>query len=135
GRQCHRGAGAALAPQDRTGRDREPARLWIHARLVMIRDALPLRPVAAAAVAILAALVLAGTGMSWFFDHHIEQREADALIRDGKRITGGLRLDSAGRPVADNQPGDDRYGEAGSGLYWQLTTSKGSAHSDSLWDQ
>jgi signal transduction histidine kinase len=101
----------------------------------MIRDSLRLRLLAAAAVAILAALVLAGAGMSWFFARHIEQREVDALIRDGKLIAGGLRLDPAGRPVADAQPGDDRYGEAGSGLYWQLTTREGSAHSDSLWDQ
>jgi signal transduction histidine kinase len=101
----------------------------------MIRDSLRLRLLAAAAVAILAALVLAGAGMSWFFERHIEQRQADALIRDGKLIAGGLRTDSAGRPVADAQPGEDRYGEAGSGLYWQLTTGKGSAHSESLWDQ
>ncbi|HWL46998.1 MAG TPA: HAMP domain-containing sensor histidine kinase, partial [Sphingomonadaceae bacterium] len=44
-------------------------------------------------------------------------------------------VDAAGRPVADARPGDDRYGEAGSGLYWQLATRRGSAHSDSLWDQ
>lgn len=101
----------------------------------MIRDSLHLRLLAAAAVAILAALALAGAGMGWFFERHIERREVDALIRDGKLIVGGLRVDLAGRPVADVRPGDDRYGEAGSGLYWQLTTSKGSAHSDSLWDQ
>jgi signal transduction histidine kinase len=101
----------------------------------MIRDSLRLRLLAAAAVAILAALVLAGAGMSWFFEHHIEQREVAALIRDGKLIAGNLHVDSTGMPIADALPGDDRYGEAGSGLYWQLTTSKGSAHSDSLWDQ
>lgn len=101
----------------------------------MIRDSLRLRLLAAAAIAILAALVLAGAGMSWFFERHIEQREADALIRDGKLIAGGLRVDAAVRPIADIRPGEDRYAQAGSGLYWQLTTSKGSAHSDSLWDQ
>ncbi len=101
----------------------------------MIWDSLRLRLLAVAAVAILAALALAGGGMNWFFEQHIEQREADALIRDGRLIVGGLRIDPAGRPVADVQPGDDRYGEAGSGLYWQLTTSKGSALSASLWDQ
>lgn len=101
----------------------------------MIRDSLRLRLLAAAAIAILAALVLAGSGMSWFFDRHIEQREADALIRDGKLIAGGLRVDAAGSPIADIRPGEDRYAQAGSGLYWQLSTSKGSAHSDSLWDQ
>jgi signal transduction histidine kinase len=101
----------------------------------MIRESLRLRLLVMAAVAILAALVMAGAGMGWFFERHIEQREADVLVRDGKLIAGGLRVDSAGTPVADAQPGDDRYGEAGSGLYWQLTTSEGSAHSDSLWDQ
>jgi len=101
----------------------------------MIRDSLRLRLLAVAAIAILAALALAGTGMGWFFERHIEQREVDALIRDGKVIVGGLRVDPAEVPIADARPGDDRYGEAASGLYWQLTTSKGSAHSDSLWDQ
>ncbi|MCC7267310.1 MAG: HAMP domain-containing histidine kinase [Caulobacteraceae bacterium] len=101
----------------------------------MIRDSLRLRLLAAAAVAIFAALGLAGAGMSWFYVRHIEQREADALIRDGKLLAGGLRLDPAGRPAADARPGDDRYGEAASGLYWQLTTSKGGVRSDSLWDQ
>jgi len=101
----------------------------------MIRDSLRLRLLAAAAVAILAALVMAGAGMSWLFKRHIEQREAEALIRDGMLIAGGLRVDATGRPVADARPGDDRYGEAGSGRYWQLTTGRGSAHSDSLWDQ
>lgn len=101
----------------------------------MIRDSLKLRLLAAGAVAILIALALAGAGMSWVFQRHIEQREATALIRDGTLIVGGLRVDSAGQPIADTQPGDDRFGEAGSGLYWQLTTGRGSAHSESLWDQ
>lgn len=101
----------------------------------MIRDSLRLRLLVAAAVAILIALALAGAGMGWSFQRHIEQREVDALIRDGKRIVGGLRLDATSRPIADTLPGDRRYEEAGSGLYWQLTTSKGGAHSDSLWDQ
>lgn len=101
----------------------------------MIGDSLRLRLLAAGAVAILIALVLAGIGMGWVFQRHIEQREAAALIRDGTLIIGGLRVDAAGRPVADTQPGDDRFGEAGSGLYWQLATAKGSAHSESLWDQ
>jgi signal transduction histidine kinase len=101
----------------------------------MIPDSLRLRLLAAAAVAIFVALALAGAGMGWFFERHIERREADALIRDGKLIAGGLRIDTAGRPVADVQPGNDRYGEAGSGLYWQLTTRAGSTQSVSLWDQ
>ncbi|HEU4959362.1 MAG TPA: HAMP domain-containing sensor histidine kinase [Sphingomonas sp.] len=101
----------------------------------MIRDSLRLRLLAAGAVAILVALALAGAGMSWVFQRHIEQREAGALIRDGTLIVGGLRVDPAGKPVTDMEPGDDRFGQAGSGLYWQLTTSRGSAHSESLWDQ
>lgn len=101
----------------------------------MIRDSLRLRLLGVGAIAILIALALAGAGMSWVFQRHIEQREAAALIRDGTLIAGGLRITDAGAPVADIEPGDDRFGEAGSGLYWQLTTPRGSAHSESLWDQ
>jgi len=101
----------------------------------MKADSLRLRLLAAASLAILAALALAGAGMSWFFERHIERREAERLTRDGGLIAGGLRLDAGGNVVLDSEPGDDRYAEAGSGLYWQLTTAKGSRHSESLWDQ
>lgn len=101
----------------------------------MIRDSLRLRLLAAAALAILAALVLAGAGMSWSFQRHIERREVDALERDGRLIAGGLRVDADGKPATDAVPGDDRYAAAASGLYWQLTTARASAHSESLWDQ
>lgn len=101
----------------------------------MIRDSLRLRLLAAGAVAILLALALAGVGMSWFFERHIVQTEVDDLIRDSRVIVGNVLVDADGRPMMENQPGDGRYLRAGSGLYWQLTTSKGSAHSDSLWDQ
>lgn len=98
-------------------------------------NSLRLRLLAAGAVAILAALVLAGIGLGWIFQRHIEQREADILIRAGKLLAGGLHLDSQGLPSVDVRPGDDRFGDAGSGLYWQLSTSAGSVHSESLWDQ
>lgn len=101
----------------------------------MIRGSLRLRLLAAAAVAIALALGLAGAAMGWIFQRHIEQREADALIRDARLLAGGLRLDGAGRPATDAQPGDDRYAEPGSGRYWQLSTAAGAAHSQSLWDQ
>lgn len=101
----------------------------------MIRDSLRLRLLVTAAVASLIALFLAGAAMGWFFDEHIERREADALIRHGKLIAGNLGIAGDGSPVLNVEPGDDRYHEAASGLYWQLSTRRGSAHSQSLWDQ
>jgi signal transduction histidine kinase len=101
----------------------------------MIPDSLRLRLLAAAAVAFLVALVFAGAAMGWFFERHIEQREADMLIRQGRQIAGNLRVDARGLPALDAEPGDDRYHEPASGLYWQLTSPAGSAHSQSLWDQ
>lgn len=101
----------------------------------MIRDSLRLRLLVVAAIAILLALVLAGASTGWFFEHHIERREADALIRDGKLIASSLHLDEKGVPAIESEPSDERYDQAGSGLYWQLTANNGSAHSDSLWDQ
>ncbi|MBS0419293.1 MAG: sensor histidine kinase [Proteobacteria bacterium] len=101
----------------------------------MIRDSLRVRLLGGAAVAILVALVLAGIGMAWLFQRHIELREAASLIRDGKLLAGALSLDAQERPVIDSLPTESRYAKAASGLYWQVTNSAGSAHSDSLWDQ
>jgi len=101
----------------------------------MIRNSLRLRLLAAASLATLAALALAGAGMGWFFQRHIERREVESLVRDGRLIAGGLRVEADGTPATDAIPGDDRYSAAASGLYWQLTTRAGSAHSESLWDQ
>jgi signal transduction histidine kinase len=96
---------------------------------------LRLRLMAAAAAAILIALLIAGAGMSWLFERHIEQREAEALIRDAETLAANLRLDPAGRPLVESQPADERYGKAASGRYWQVVALRGAAHSESLWDQ
>ncbi len=98
-------------------------------------NSLRLRLLAAGAVAILAALVLAGIALGWLFQRHIELREAEILIRAGKMLAGDLQVDARGRPMIGVGPGDDRFAEPGSGLYWQLTTVEGSTHSESLWDQ
>ena len=91
-------------------------------------NSLRLRLLAAGAVAILAALVLAGIALGWLFQRHIELREAEILIRAGKMLAGDLQVDARGRPMIGVGPGDDRSAEPGSGPYWQVPPRPRAAH-------
>ncbi|KHL26897.1 histidine kinase [Croceibacterium mercuriale] len=86
-------------------------------------------------LAILLALVLAGAGLNWLFQRHIERREVQSLEAKALELLPALRLDAVGRPLADAQPTDGRFARPASGLYWQASTSAGLIRSSSLWDQ
>ncbi|PTQ13583.1 ATP-binding protein [Sphingomonas oleivorans] len=73
--------------------------------------------------------------MIWLFERHIEQREAAALIRDARILVSGLGTAPDGTPWADAAPVDPRFTQLASGRYWQISTTRGAAHSESLWDQ
>ncbi len=96
---------------------------------------LRLRLLAFAGLSILLALAVAGFGQTYLFERHIEQREALSLEAKAVELLGGLRLDVQGRPVADIYPSDNRFSRPAGGLYWQVSTPRGSIHSPSLWDQ
>lgn len=96
----------------------------IHGRLIL-----------GAALAILLALGIAGSGLVWLFQRHIEQREAFSLEAKAKELLPGLHVDAAGKPVAEARPSDGRFWHPASGLYWQASTPAGAIHSRSLWDQ
>ena len=101
----------------------------------MIVRSLRVRLLVGAALAILVALGLAGVGVRWLFERHIERRESLSLQGKAKELLAGLRLDAGGRPVLDSRPTDARFGDIAGGLYWQVSTSQGQLHSPSLWDQ
>jgi signal transduction histidine kinase len=93
------------------------------------------RLIAGAALAVLFALAIAGSGLVWLFQRHIEQREAYSLEAKAHELLPGLRLDAAGRPIATTRPSDGRFWRPAGGLYWQASTPAGSIYSRSLWDQ
>jgi len=93
------------------------------------------RLVIGAAFAILLALGVAGTGLVWLFQRHIEQREALSLEAKAKELLPGLHFDVGGRPVADGRPSDGRFWRPAGGLYWQASAPAGAIYSRSLWDQ
>jgi len=96
---------------------------------------LHLRLLGGAMVAIFAALAVAWLAMTWLFERHIERREAAELRRAALVLVEGLRIAPGGGPVASQAPTDTRFGEPASGLYWQVSTPRGTARSRSLWDQ
>lgn len=93
------------------------------------------RLIAGAALSILLALLLAGSGLVWLFQRHIEQREMQSLEAKARELLPGLQVDLAGRPVTSAQPSDGRFQRPASGLYWQATNAAGGIFSPSLWDQ
>lgn len=93
------------------------------------------RLVIGAALAILLALGVAGSGLVWLFQRHIEQREALSLEAKAKELLPGLHLDAVGRPMADGRPSDGRFWRPAGSLYWQVSTPTGAIYSRSLWDQ
>ena len=96
---------------------------------------LRLRLLAGAAATIFVALAISWIGMTLLFKRHIDHREAAELERHAQSLIGGLKITPAGAPITTASPGDKRFNEPASGLYWQLSTRHGSLQSQSLWDQ
>lgn len=88
-----------------------------------------------AAITMLATLTVALFAMSLLFSRHIERRVAEELQRDAMQIVSGLSIDQAGAPRSGAKVSDPRYDTPAGGRYWQLSSSKGSARSFSLWDE
>ena len=88
-----------------------------------------------AAVAIFIALAAAWVVMTLLFERHIERRVHADLVRDGMQLAANLSIGPDGAPLLSREPGDVRFTEPASGLYWQVTTSRGDLRSRSLWDQ
>ena len=78
-----------------------------------------------AAVAIFVALAAAWIVMTLLFERHIERRVHADLVRDGMQLAANLSIGSDGEPLLSREPGDVRFAEPASGLYWQVTTSRG----------
>jgi signal transduction histidine kinase len=69
------------------------------------------------------------------FERHVERRIEADLVREGLQLAAALSIASDGTPELDREPGDARFFEPASGLYWQVSTPQGTLSSRSLWDQ
>jgi signal transduction histidine kinase len=88
-----------------------------------------------AAIAIFLALAAAWVAMTLLFERHVERRIEADLVREGLQLAAALSISSDGTPELDREPGDARFFEPASGLYWQVSTSRDTLSSRSLWDQ
>ena len=96
---------------------------------------LRVRLLAGAAIAIFVALAAAWLAMTLLFERHVERRVEADLIRDGMQLAASIAVGADGLPVLSREPGDSRFGEPASGMYWQVSTAAGSLRSRSLWDE
>jgi len=96
---------------------------------------LRLRLIAGGVVAILLALVLAGSGLVLLFERHVTRAIAGDLEVQLKQILADVDLDPQGDLVLASPPADPRFEDPLSGLYWQISDDRGqSLRSRSLWD-
>jgi signal transduction histidine kinase len=101
----------------------------------MNRRSLRLRLAAGGVVAIVAALAIAGAGVTILFERHIARTIADDLDIHLRQLIAGLDVDPQGRLVESRPPVDPRFFDPLSGLYWQVASKDGQLlRSRSLWD-
>lgn len=98
-------------------------------------QSLRLRLVAGGLVAILIALAIAGAGLVLVFERHVARTLAADLDVHLKQLLAGIDIDAKGNLVLTQQPGDPRFSDPLSGLYWQISDDRGQLlRSRSLWD-
>jgi signal transduction histidine kinase len=98
-----------------------------------------LRLLLLACAGVLAALALAGFGLTELFGRHIERRVAQELDVSIVQIAANLDIDATGKLRLPAGPSQPRFQEAYSGLYWQVldestNDTNDTLRSRSLWD-
>lgn len=94
---------------------------------------LRLRLALAGAIAILAALGLAGFGLSQLFGAHVERRAVAEMGVQLDQLLAGLEQGPERLTLA-RVPADPRFQRPYGGLYWQIEGPDGVRRSRSLWD-
>lgn len=93
------------------------------------------RLVAGGMVAILAALTIAGIGLTLLFERHVARSLADDLDIHLRQLLAGINADAEGALEVTRPPVDPRFADPLSGLYWQVSDDRGNIlRSRSLWD-
>lgn len=96
---------------------------------------LRVRLIAGGLVAILIALAIAGGGFVLLFERHLARTLAADLDVHLNQLLAGIDLDRQGNLVLTQSPSDPRFANPLSGLYWQISDSRGQLlRSRSLWD-
>ncbi len=95
-----------------------------------------LRLLIAAAIAVIVALAIAGTGLIFLFERHVERRVARELTDHLNQLIAATSVASDGTLTVSDGPSDPRFATPLSGLYWEVDTPGGtsSVRSRSLWE-
>jgi signal transduction histidine kinase len=100
------------------------------------RSSLQLRLLAAAAVAVVAALGLAGIGLTILFQREAQRLVAVELSSTMHLLLAEVRIGPDGSPTVPKAPSDPRFDTVYGGLYWQIGDRSGvKLRSRSLWDE
>lgn len=91
----------------------------------------------AAAISVVIALAIAGVGLRYLFERHVERRVEGELTVDLNQLIGATSFDAAGGVTVAPVLTDPRFRTPLSGYYWQVRDNAGGAlvRSRSLWDQ
>ena len=99
------------------------------------RRSLRVRLLLAATCSVVAALVLAGVGLTLVFEQHVERRLESELVNHLNQLTAALEVEPGGAPEVAGALSDPRFLRPYGGLYWQIDDAAGDRlRSRSLWD-
>jgi signal transduction histidine kinase len=99
------------------------------------RRSLRVRLLLAATCSVVAALVLAGIGLTLVFEQHVERRLERELVNHLNQLTAAFELSASGVPEIAGSLSDPRFVKPYSGLYWQVEDARDEViRSRSLWD-
>jgi signal transduction histidine kinase len=99
------------------------------------RRSLRVRLLLAATCSVMAALVLAGLGLTLLFKQHVERSAERELVNHLNQLTAAFELSPTGAPQIAGPLSDPRFVKPYGGLYWQIEDASGKAiRSRSLWD-
>ncbi|MGJ3264182.1 MAG: sensor histidine kinase [Salinarimonas sp.] len=93
------------------------------------------RLVAAGLASIALALALSGFGLGLLFERHVERRLVAELTVQLDQLVAGIERAPDGSFVVARYPGDPRFVQPLSGLYWQIAVADTELRSRSLWDE
>lgn len=95
-----------------------------------------LRLLIAAAIAVFVALAIAGTGLIFLFERHVERRVARELTGYLNQLIAATSVAADGTLAVAGGPYDPRFSTPLSGLYWEVDTPGGTTtiRSRSLWE-
>lgn len=102
----------------------------------MKRGSIRLRLWSVASISIVVALAVAGVGLRYLFERHVERRVESELTVDLNQLIGVTTTESGGFKVMP-LPADPRFEAPLSGYYWQVEDLANGAltRSRSLWDE